>query len=182
MGGTLQVRFRECRPEVIATAMDEIMVGMSLPIRHALATLAYRLAKVLRDTPADFRDFRGSETTRTPGQILAHIGDLLDWALAQVESRKEWHDSTPLEWESEIARFFAALAALDERIAAQGLGPVKPEKLFQGAIADAVTHTGQIAMLRRMAGIPVRGENYAAADIATGRVGFEQSPPRAEFG
>jgi hypothetical protein len=162
--------------------MDEIMVGMSLPIRHALATLAYRLGKVLRDTPPEFRDFHGSETTRTPGQILAHIGDLMDWALAQVEARKEWHDSTPLAWEREIARFFAALAALDERIAAQGLGPVTAEKLFQGAIADALTHTGQIALLRRMAGIPVRGENYAAAEIATGRVGLEQAPPRAEFG
>ena len=158
------------------------MVGtVSLPIRHALATLAYRLGKVLRDTPPEFRDFRGSETIRTPGQILAHIGDLMDWALAQVEARKEWHDS-PLEWEREIARFFRALGALDERIAAQGLGPVKAEKLFQGAIADAFTHTGQIALLRRMAGIPVRGENYAAADIATGRVGLEQAPPRAEFG
>ena len=155
---------------------------MSLPIRHALATLAYRMGKVLRDTPAEFRDFRGAETTRTPGQILAHIGDLMDWALAQVEGRKEWRDSTPLEWDREIARFFGALAALDRRIAAPGLGAVSAEKLFQGAIADAFTHTGQIALLRRMAGIPVRPENYAAADIAAGRVGPEQAAPRAEFG
>ncbi len=155
---------------------------MSVPIRHALATLAYRLGKVLRDTPPEFRDFRDSETIRTPGEILAHIGDLMDWALAQVESRKEWQNSTPLEWEREIDRFFRALSALDERIAAQGLGPVKAEKLFQAAIADAFTHTGQIAMLRRMAGIPIRPENYSAADIATGRVGIDQAPPRAEFG
>jgi hypothetical protein len=158
------------------------MVRMSLPIRHTLATLAYRLGKVLRDTPSEFRDFRGSETVRTPGQILAHIGDLMDWALAQVESRKEWRDSTPLEWDREIARFFATLKALDSRIAAQGLGGVSAEKLFQGAIGDAFTHTGQLAMLRRLAGIPMRGENYAAADIVAGRVGPEQAPPRAEFG
>ncbi len=84
---------------------------MNLPIRHALATLAYRLGKVLRGTSAEFRDFRGAEGIRTPGEILAHIGDLMDWALAQVESRKEWHDSTPLPWDQEIARFFAALKA-----------------------------------------------------------------------
>ena len=159
-----------------------MMVGMNLPIRHALATLAYRLGKVLRSTPAEFRDFRGAENTRTPGQILAHIGDLMDWALTQVEGRKEWHDSTPLAWDHEITRFFGALAALDQRIAAQGLGAVSAERLFQGAIADAFTHTGQIALLRRMAGIPLRPENYAAADIAAGRVGPEQAAPRAEFG
>ena len=158
------------------------MVCMNLPIRHALATLAYRLGKVLRGTPADFRDFQAAPSVRTPGQILAHIGDLIDWALSQVEGRKQWHDSQPRSWEQEIARFFAALEALDQRIAAQGLGAASPEKLFQSAIADALTHTGQLALLRRMAGIPVRPENYAAADIVTGRVGAEQSPPKAEFG
>ncbi len=154
------------------------MVSM---IRHALATLAYRLGKVLRGTPADFRDFQAADSVRTPGQILAHIGDLMDWALAQVEGRREWHSSEPLPWDQEIARFFAALAALDHRIAEHGLGTASAEKLFQSAIADALTHTGQLALLRRMAGIPVRPENYVAADIVEGRVGAEQSPPRAEF-
>ena len=159
-----------------------MMGSMNLPIRHALATLAYRLGKVLRDTPAEFRDFRAAESVRTPGQILAHIGDLMDWAQAQVEGRKEWHDSASLAWEQEIARFFAAIAALDQKIAAHGLGAASAERLFQGPIADALTHTGQIALLRRMAGIAVRPENYAAAEIAAGRVGPEQTPPRVEFG
>ena len=164
------------------------MVGMNLPIRHALATLSYRLGKVLRDTPAEFRDFRAAAGVRTPGEILAHIGDLMDWTLAQVEGRKTWHDSSPLPWEQEIARFFRAIEALDQRIGdldqgvADGLGAASAVKLFQGPIADALTHTGQIALLRRMAGIAVRPENYVAADIATGRVGPEQAPPRAEFG
>jgi hypothetical protein len=159
-----------------------MMVSMNLPIRHALATLAYRLGKVLRDTPAEFRDFRAAEGTRTPGEILAHIGDLMDWALAQVEGRKTWRESSSLAWEQEIARFFRAIEALDEQIAAHGLGAASAEKLFQSAIADALTHTGQIALLRRMAGIAVRPENYAAADIAIGRVGPQQAAPRAEFG
>jgi hypothetical protein len=155
---------------------------MNLPIRHALATLSYRLGKVLRDTPAEFRDFHAAEGVRTPGEILAHIGDLMDWALTQVEGRKTWHDSASLAWDQEIARFFRAIEALDKRIAAQGLGAANTEKLFQSAIADALTHTGQIAFLRRMAGIPVRPENYSVADIAVGRVGPDQAPPRGEFG
>jgi hypothetical protein len=154
---------------------------MNLPIRHALATLAYRLGKVLRDTPEQFRDFQAAPSVRTPGQTLAHIGDLMDWALSQVEGSKQWRDSEPRTWQQEIARFFEALNALDQRIAAHGLGAASAEKLFQSAIADALTHTGQIALLRRMAGIPVRPENYAAASIVQGRVGAEQSPPRAEF-
>lgn len=152
-------------------------------IRHLLATLAYRLGKVLRDTPASFAQFRpeGDHGLRTPAQILAHIGDLIDWALAQVDGREDWRDSTPLYWNAEIARFFAAMEKLDQKIAADGLGSAKPERLIQSALADALTHTGQIALLRRMAGIPVRGENYAVADISTGRVGAEQAAPRFEF-
>ena len=140
-------------------------------------------AKFCATLPRSFRDFRAAEGTRTPGEILAHIGDLMDWALSQVEGRKPWRDSEPRDWEQEIARFFRAIEALDQRIAAHGLGAANAEKLFQSAIADALTHTGQIALLRRMAGIPVRPENYSAADIASGRVGPEQCARRsAEFG
>jgi len=154
---------------------------MDLAIRHTLATLSYRLGKTLRGAHPEFCDFKCTSTARTPVQILAHIGDLMEWALTQVEGRREWHDSQPLPWDQEVARFFAAIEKLDARIAAHGLGPAKAEVLFQSAIADALTHTGQIGLLRRMSGDPVRGENYSVADIQTGRVGAEQSPPRREF-
>jgi hypothetical protein len=167
------------------------MVGMEsatrhdISIRHTLATLAYRLGKVLRDTPPEFGTFQIHESSRTPGQILTHIGDLMDWALTQVEGRTKFHESAPLPWEHEIARFFTAIEELDRRIAAGGWGKaggaVSAEVLFQGAIADALTHTGQIALLRRIAGIPVRGESYAVAEIVAGRVGREQAAPRFEF-
>jgi hypothetical protein len=131
---------------------------MNLSIRHALATLAYRLGKVLRGTPPEFGDFSTRASGRTPGQILAHIGDLMDWALTQVEGRQAWHASEPLSWPEEIVRFYHAVEKLDQRLA-QGESAVTAERLFQGAIADALTHTGQIALLRRMAGYPVRPEN-----------------------
>jgi hypothetical protein len=152
--------------------------------RHALATLAYRLAKVVRETPADFGDFHPElpgQKLRTPGQILAHMGDLMDWGLARVEGRKDWHNSDPLPWHDETARFFRSIETLDQRIAAQGVEGQVAEKLIQSAIADALTHTGQIALLRRMAGIPVRGENYAMAEISAGCVGIDQPAPRLEF-
>jgi hypothetical protein len=105
----------------------------------------------------------------------------MDWALSMAQSNQRWQDSTPLPWHEEEHRFFAAVRALEDYLAsAQPLG-VSPEKLLQGAIADAFAHVGQIAMLRRIAGSPVKAENYAKAEIVVGRVGAEQTPPKREF-
>src|SRR5262245_10970863 len=112
------------------------MVVMQVEIRHTLATLSYRLGKALRDTPSGFGDFKIYESSRTPRQILAHIGDLMDWALTQVEGRTKFHQSDPLPWEQEIARFFAAVEKLDRRIAAGVPKEAAPaERVFQGAVA-----------------------------------------------
>jgi len=148
--------------------------------RHTLATLAYRAAKVLRGAPPEFAAFRADATGRTPAEILAHMGDLFDWALSIVSGNQVWHEAVPLTWDQEVARFFAALEAFDRRIAeAPPQAPL--ERLFQGPVADALTHVGQLAMLRRMAGCAFRGENYFVADMAIGRVGIEQPAPRREF-
>jgi hypothetical protein len=150
-------------------------------LRHSLATIAYRAGKSLRDTPDTFRDFNAGESTRTPGQILAHMGDLLDWALSMAKGQQAWRDSQPLAWQAERERFFGALQRFDEYLAGDEPLRASPEKLFQGPIADLLNHAGQLAMLRRMAGIPIKGENYYVADIAAGRVGSEQTPPKREF-
>jgi len=150
-------------------------------LRHTLATLAYRAGKAVRGAPAGFEEFLASETTRTPGQILAHIDDLLDWALSVAQGSERWHNSAPLPWEREIERFFSALEKLDRYLSSGGQLHVSAEKLFQGPIADALTHVGQISLLRRLASIPVRGENYFAAEITTGRLGADQAAPKHEF-
>src|ERR1051326_6816477 len=140
-------------------------------LRHTLATLAYRGGKVVRDADQEFADFRPSPDTRTPAEILAHVGDLLDWAVHLADGKHVWHDSTPLPWHQEVARFFQALAALDLRLASSAALGFPEEKIFQGPIADALTHVGQIALLRRMASGPVKGENYHQGEIVAGRVG-----------
>ncbi len=150
-------------------------------LRHVLATLAYRACKALRGAPEDFAGFRASEKTRTPGQILAHMGDLMDWALSIAAGNQKWHDSKPLAWPQEVDRFFASVEALDAYLASEQPVHADIGKLFQGGIADALTHTGQIAMLRRMAGSPVRGESYFQAQITTGQVGKDQPAPVREF-
>jgi len=150
-------------------------------LRHILATLAYRTGKVLRDAPDSFAGFRASEATRTPAQILAHMGDLMDWGLSIVSGNPRFHTSEPLAWPAEVSRFFAAIESLDAYLASDQAVHADIGKLFQGGVADALTHTGQLAMLRRMAGCPMRGENYFMADIVPGRVGLAQSAPKREF-
>ena len=150
-------------------------------LRHTLATVAYRGRKAVADPPAGFSEFHVAATSRTPGQILAHIGDLFDWALSLADGEHRWDDSTPLSWNDETARFFEALRKFDQRLAGDAPLGCPAEKLFQGPVADALTHIGQIALLRRLAGAPVRAENYLKADITAGRVGPDQSPARREF-
>ena len=152
-------------------------------LRHAVATLAYRCGKAVRGAPASFAEFKAGPTTRTPIEILAHIGDLLDWVLSQAEGKERWHNAAPLPWDGEVKRFHAALEAYDAYLASDQPLHKPAERMFQGAIADALTHTGQLTLLRRLSGSHVRGENYSRADIRMGRVGPEQSPPpeRSEF-
>lgn len=157
------------------------MSSERLFLRHAVATLAYRAGKALRGAPSTFADFPVAPSTRTPGQIVAHMGDLLDWALYLARGEQSWHDSMPLPWDREVERFFAALAAFDAYLASDESLGWSAERLFQGPIADALTHTGQLTMLRRLAGAPVRGENYARATITAGTVGISHPAPAHEF-
>jgi hypothetical protein len=150
-------------------------------LRHTLATLAYRAAKAVRGAPPSFSTFRVAEGSRTPGQILAHLGDLMDWALSQARGDQKWTDTPPGDWNADVDRFFRATSALDAYLASDADVHFGAQKIFQGAIADSLTHVGQINMLRRIASSPVRGENYSRADIAAGRVSLEQPAPRAEF-
>jgi hypothetical protein len=151
-------------------------------LRHTLATLAYRGGKVVRGVPAEFANFCPAEGCRTPLQILAHLGDLMDWAVSIATGNQRWQDAQPQGWDEEVKRFFAAMEALDACLVSPC--PEVPhfeELLFQGPIADALTHVGQIAILRRLAGYPVKGENYFKAEIVAGRVGAEQAAPKREF-
>lgn len=152
-------------------------------LRHALATLAYRAGKTVRGTPEAFGRYRATPESPSCVEILAHMGDLMDWVLRMVQGEPKWTGATPQPWEREIARFYAALKALDDYLASGAPIRWEPGRVFQGGIADALTHTGQLAMLRRLSGFKMKGESYARADIVVGRVGLDQTPadPKFEF-
>jgi len=156
------------------------MVSVEL-LRHTVGTLAYRAAKVLRDAPPKFSDFSAGSGTRTAGQILAHMGDLFDWALSLANGQHVWRNVPVNDWDADRARFFEALERFDARLASSEPLGSSPEKLFQGPVADALAHVGQLAILRRLAGAPVKGENYFKANIAAGRTSADQAAPKIEF-
>ena len=147
-------------------------------LRHTLATVAYRGAKAIRDAPPAFATFELPNYPRTPGKILAHINDLFAWALSICCGQQTWHDSTPQDWHAEVNRFFSGIKSFDDYLASSNPLHETPAKLFQGPIADALTHIGQIAMLRRLASHPVKGENFHQAQIAPGQIGPNQPAPR----
>jgi hypothetical protein len=150
-------------------------------LRHILATLAYRAAKVIDGAPSDFGTFRTSETTRAAGEIVSHLGDLMVWANSMARGAQVWPKSELRSWDEDVARFFSALKEFDSYLATDAALNAPAERLLQAPIADALTHVGQIALLRRVAGAPIRGENYYEAEIVVGRVGAEQSGKRVEF-
>jgi hypothetical protein len=150
-----------------------------LLLRHTLATLAYRAARALNGAPETFADFDGAG--KRPVEILAHMGDLLDWALSIAEGHERWHTAQPLPWVEEKQRFFASLKAFDAYLASDEPMHAETDRLLQGPVADALTHVGQLAMLRRLAGSPTRGENFYIAAISVGQVGADQPEPVNPF-
>ncbi len=146
-----------------------------------LAALAYRGAKAVRGAPESFAAFDPPPGGKTSLRILAHLGDLFDWALSMAKGKQAWHNATPLPWPEEAQRFFKTLQAFDDYLASGSPLAFSAEKLVQGPIADALTHVGQLAMLRRLACCPLKGENYAQAEVVAGRVGQEQTAPHKEF-
>jgi hypothetical protein len=148
-------------------------------LRHALATLAYRASTALAGAPPEFADFAGAG--KTPVQILTHMSDVLDWGLTAARGDQKWQGAQPVPWDRAVERFFASLGALDAYLASGDPLRLPAEKLLQAPIADCLTHTGQLAMLRRLAGCPIPGQNYLMATIESGRVGIDQTAPSKTF-
>lgn len=164
----------------MATSASDIQ-GERAFLRHTIATLAYRAEKALRDAPAGFAEYRLAPDTRTPLELVEHLADLIEWALRTAQGQMIWKAQSVGEWNADVERFYAALSALDDYLASDAPLGHPAGVIFQGPIADALAHVGQLAMLRRVAGAPVRPESYARAQIQSGRVGRDQSMERREF-
>jgi len=150
-------------------------------LRHTVATLAYRAEKVLREVPDGFAEFKLSANGRKAVEILGHMADLMEWGTRFTAGQYLWQPGEPASWDVSRDRFFRGVAALDAALANPAPNSYPLGVIFQGPIADALTHVGQLAMMRGAAGLAVRPESYARAEISTGRVGLDQSLKRTEF-
>lgn len=147
-------------------------------LNHFLAALAYRTQKALRDAPADFGSFRATEGVRTPAELLRHMTSVLGYARTHFVGGRYWPE--PLDTlDEEIERFHETLGLLAQHLRNGDpfLEGMSEERLLQGPFSDAMTHAGQLALLRRLAGAPVPPENFIVAEIGADRLGPDQAEP-----
>src|SRR2546428_6681792 len=137
-------------------------------LRHLVATLAYRGAKVLRDVPPSFAQFSSGRDTRSPVQILEHLGDLMAWGLRMAQGEYLWRAGGSGDWNTEVRRFFEGLRALDQFLASDAPLGHPAAMLIQRPLADALSHVGQLSMFCAVAGIPGPAPRYAPAEIVAG--------------
>jgi hypothetical protein len=149
-------------------------------LRHFLAALAYRTQKALRGAPADFGDFRVSEGVRTPAELVRHMTSVLGYSRTFFIGGQYWPDPLPA-FREEIERLHEMLGDIRKYLDAGSplLGDMTPERMLQGPFADAMTHAGQLAMLRRLAGDPVAPENFIVARISPDNLSPDQPGPES---
>jgi hypothetical protein len=148
-------------------------------LRHFLAALAYRTQKALRGAPPGFADFRAGTHVRTPHELLWHMTSVIGYARTKLRGDEFAPPRLP-DFRAEVVRFHATLAALRDDFADAALAArITDEQFLQGPLSDAMTHAGQLAMLRRLAGVPVPSENFIFATVTAANVGPDQPEPAA---
>ena len=148
-------------------------------LQHFLAALAYRTQKALRGAPDGFADFRAGTHVRTPHELLWHMTGVIGYARTMLHGGDYAPPRLPT-FREEIERFHETLAALRDDFANEALrARITDAQFLQGPLADAMTHAGQLAMLRRLAGSPVPSEDFIFADVQATNVGARQPEPRA---
>ena len=146
-------------------------------LRHFLGALAYRTQKALRGAPESFGEFEAGNRVRPPREIVRHMTSVLGYARTYFLGGRYRPDPLPT-LADEVSRFHEMLESLSELLASgKPIAGTTPERLLQGPFSDAMTHAGQLAMLRRLAGSPVPPENFIVADIDRNRLGSDQAEP-----
>jgi len=138
-------------------------------LRHLTATIAYRADAALEGAPADLAGFHAGEGARTALELCRHIADLVEWSarLAGGPQAQPAAVADPAAdpWPAAVDRIRIACRQLDEQLARADLSAVPVERLVQGPLADSLTHVGQLALLRRLAGHAMAPHNYFRAEV-----------------
>lgn len=148
-------------------------------LKHYLAAIAYRAQKALRDAPADYPSFAAGADVRTPVEVLRHMTSLLGYSRTLfLGGSYPFHPDPLPTFKEEVERFHDMVGAvgdlLDRDVA---LREISYEQFLQGPLSDVMTHIGQLAMLRRLAGAAVAPENFIYARVDSDRLGTDQAQP-----
>jgi hypothetical protein len=146
-------------------------------LRHLLAAIAYRTAKALRDAPAGFEAFHAGRDARTPRELVRHMSGVINFAIGTMSEPRGVLIDCPT-YLAEVERFFALLREMADRLLDKvGMADSDAERLLQGPLSDAMSHAGQLALLRRLSGSPIAPENFHEAAIDPSRLGMDQAAP-----
>jgi hypothetical protein len=146
-------------------------------LRHFLAALAYRAQKALRGAPPAFASFDPGHGARPPKELVRHMTSVLGYARTFFIGGS-YRPETLDTMDAEVARFHGMIADLATHLAnGTPLRNISEEQLLHGPFADTMTHVGQLALLRRLAGVPVPPENFVFAEIGPDRLGPDQAEP-----
>ena len=163
----------------MAEANDTVSRESRRLLQHFLAAVAYRTQKALRGAPDAFADFRAGINVRTPHEIVWHMTGVIGYARTMFHGGR----FTPARAETfprEIERLHATFEGLREDFGNPGLSAsITDEQFLQGPLSDAMTHAGQLALLRRLAGSPVASEDFIFAKIDASNVTADQADPAA---
>lgn len=145
-------------------------------LRHCLAALAYRTQKALRNAPADFGEFRVAPDVRNPRELVKHMTNVLGYARTFFIGGEYRPPSLPT-LDEEVERFHEILDSLSSHFSTGEFSTMSPERFLQGPLSDAMSHAGQLAMMRRLYDAPVPPENFIMADIHANNVSEHQPDP-----
>ncbi len=138
-------------------------------LRHSVATIVYRFQNVLQNSGVDFGDFSAGSGTRTPREIVRHMYEVSHATQVYIEEERfEGYTATVCEFSQEVERFLETLTALDDVLVHRNIAENGARRILQGPIADMLAHVGQLAMLSRLSGFPIAGEDFSAASIEPG--------------
>jgi hypothetical protein len=145
-------------------------------LKHLLGAIAYRAQKALRDAPDSYADFHAGMNVRTPHELVRHMTGVLGYARTLFVGGV-WRPRMLPTFGEEVARLHEVMEDLGRLIETGDAPTIRPEQLLQGPLSDAMTHVGQLAMLRRLAGAPVAPENFVFAKVDANNLGQHQPPP-----
>ncbi len=149
----------------VLTAKLNLMNQNSHFIQHFLKVLSYRFEKAIHNAAESYPKHASGHGIRTPLELLGHMNGVLEFAISSLKNQPR-RNIPEQSWQEQITLYYEKLKELNQLMQENSFDTDTLERILQGPLADAMTHIGQLAMMRRLANSAIAGENYFAADMS----------------